>query len=417
MKEKNINIALTWGGTWGHIFPLLSTYNYLKDNKNLNFYWIWEEQWLEFDIALENNIPFFHIPAWKLRRYFDFRNFFEPLKNITWIFFWIYFLIKYKINIVFSKWGYVSIPLCIAAFLLRKKIYIHESDTVPWLANKIVSKLATKVFYTFPNEKTELFPEKHIFVWQILNPEILEEIENTKLDENMYLNVIVIAWSQGSTRIFESLLKVLPKLNFVDFTIILWEKNTHFRKDFIKYDNVRYFDFISQKDLWKILKQTDIAITRWWATTLWELTMFWIHSLIVPLKESAWNHQQKNAEFFHEKYWSEILEESENLSENILKKLEKYKNLRKSWLNLKDFFKPLEIIENEIIWKKENFLNNLEKIKEVSKKTIENKKINENIDENVEKNYFETKNISEIKNLNNKQTKEDKTGFKTFSIK
>ena len=75
---------------------------------------------------------------------------------------------------------------------MRNKIYIHESDTVPGLANKIISKLATKVFYTFPNEKTEQNNKKHIFTGQILNPEILDSLTNLRLDENIYLNVIVI---------------------------------------------------------------------------------------------------------------------------------------------------------------------------------------------------------------------------------
>ena len=153
-KEKKTTIALTWGATWGHIFPLLSAYNFLKEDENLDFVWVWEEEWLEFDIAMENNIKFLDIPAWKLRRYFDWRNFFEPLKNLTWIFFGIYFILRYRIKVIFSKGWYVALPLCIAGFLLRRKIYIHESDTVSGLANRIIWKMATKVFYTFPNEKT-----------------------------------------------------------------------------------------------------------------------------------------------------------------------------------------------------------------------------------------------------------------------
>lgn len=420
-KNEKIKVALTWGWTWGHIFPLLSAYNFLKESNEFDFFWFWEEQGLEYDIAIENNIKFLHIPAWKLRRYFDWKNFFEPLKNITGIFFGIYFLIRYRIDIVFSKWWYVSIPLCIAAFILRRKIFIHESDTVPWLANKIVSKLATKVFYTFPNKKTDKKWNKHIFIGQILNPEILKWISSQKIDENIYLNVIVIAWSQGSTRIFENLLKVLPKLNFVDFTIILWEKNTHFRKEFIKYDNVRCFDFISQIELGKILKQTDIAITRAWATTLWELTMFGIHSLIIPLTESAWNHQQKNAEFFKEKYWSEILNENENLAENIFKKLEKYKNLRKSWLNLKDFFKPLEIIEREILEQFYDFYDEEIEYKEENENSIKEKNIeNEEIIENNEEKFFEKRKIWDLENSENIEKTvldEENQSFKTFSIK
>ena len=408
-KNKKRRIALTGWATWWHIFPLISTYNFFKDNKNLEFFWVWEEEWLEFDIAMENNIKFLDIPAGKLRRYFDWRNFFEPLKNLTWIFFGIYFILRYRINIVFSKGWYVAVPLCIAAFLLRRKIYIHESDTVPGLANRMISKMATKVFYTFPNEKTEN-PEnkKHIFTGQILNPEIISGLKDLKLDENIYLNVIVIAWSQWSTRIFESLIKILPKLSFVDFTIILWEKNQHFKKDFRRYENVRTYDFISQVELWKILKQTDIAITRAGATTLWELTAFGIHSIIIPLSESAGNHQEKNALYFHKNYGSDILNEKDSLDENIFRKLEKYKNLRKNWLNLKDFFKPLEIIEDVILWnwelekkldleiKKEEKLNKIPKEKkdilwEINEKNELNKKVEQEEKEDIsQKSNFQT---------------------------
>lgn len=120
MKDKQ-NIAITWGSTWWHVFPLLSVYNYLKDKEQYKFIWIWEENSLEEEIAIKNNIDFYDIPAWKIRRYFDLRNFYEPLKNLTWIFFWIYYILKYNIDIVFSKGWYVSMPLCIAAFILRKK--------------------------------------------------------------------------------------------------------------------------------------------------------------------------------------------------------------------------------------------------------------------------------------------------------
>ncbi|MBB1564812.1 glycosyltransferase [Candidatus Gracilibacteria bacterium] len=429
-KEKKTTIALTGGATGGHIFPLLSAYNFLKEDENLDFVWVGEEEGLEFDIAMENNIKFLDIPAGKLRRYFDWRNFFEPLKNLTGIFFGIYFILRYRIKVIFSKGGYVALPLCIAGFLLRRKIYIHESDTVSGLANRVIGKMATKVFYTFPNEKTEdVNNQKHIFTGQILNPGILTGIRNMKVEENMFLNVIVIAGSQGSTRIFENVLKVISKLDFVDFTVILGEKNTHFKKSFEKYDNVRTFDFISQKDLGKILKQTDIAITRAGATTLWELAMFGIHSLIVPLTESAGNHQMANAEFFHNKFGSDILDENNNLEKNILEKLTKYKNLRKAGLNLNDFFRPLEIIESEILgknidYKKEkieqfekdmaeiNRADALEKLKKLENERLaRNKETSKKIEqENTEKekqeNEFKIEEISQAK-----------TNFQTFSIR
>lgn len=341
-------IALTWGWTGWHIFPLLSIYNYLKDDKNLQFIWFWEQDGLEEKISEDNNIKFEHIPSGKMRRYFDVRNFFEPIKNISWIIWWIYYIIVYKIDIIFSKWWYVSLPLCIAGFILRKKIYIHESDSVWWITNTIIGKIASKVFYTFPNEKIDGI--KHILVWQILNPDLLENIDKIwEWEENEKLEILVIAWSQGSTTIFENLKTILNNLIDVNFTIILGDKNLHFRNDFEKFNNVTLYDFVNQKEMWEIYKKTDIAITRAWATTLWELYFFWIHSIIIPLSGSAQNHQTYNWAYFKENFWSDVLEESSQLNLEIFRILTKYKDLRKNWLNLKWFYDSLEKITSEIL--------------------------------------------------------------------
>ncbi len=341
------NIALTWWWTWGHIFPLLSIYNYLKNDEDLKFFWFWDEDWLEAKIAGENAINFEHIPSGKIRRYFDIKNFYEPLKNLSWIIWGIYFILKYKIDIVFSKWGFVGLPLCIAWFLMRKKVYIHESDTASWLANKIISKFASKIFYTFPNEKIDW--QKHILVWQILNPKLLENIDTKwELEENEKLEVLVIAGSQWSTIIFDQIKTILNNLIDINFTIILWDKNLAFREVFKDFKNVELYDFVSQEELWEIYKKTDIAITRAWATTLWELYFFGIHSIIIPLEWSAQDHQTKNALYFKENFASDVLNESSQLNLDIFRLINKYKDLRKSWLNIKNFNYALEKIKSEI---------------------------------------------------------------------
>lgn len=339
-------IALTWWSTWGHTFPLLSLYNHLNEDKQYRFIWFWEEWNLEEEIAYKNNIPFHSISAWKIRRYFDIRNFYEPLKNLTWIFQGIYYILKNKVNIIFSKWWYVSLPLCFAAVILRRNIYLHESDTVIWLSNKIISVFATKIFYTFPNNKIDW--KKHIIVWQILNPELIENIHNINVSENTRLNVLVIWWTQGSKNIYMNLIKALPDLRDIKFHVILWEKNLQFENDFKDFSNVTTYDFLTQKEMWEKLKTIDIAITRWWSTSLWELYYFWIHSIIVPLSLSAWNHQEENAKFFHKTFGSDVLDENRNLSLELFKLLNKYRHLRKAWLNLKWFYDGLKKIEKEL---------------------------------------------------------------------
>lgn len=342
------NIALTGWWTWWHIFPLISIYNYLKKDNSLNFYYFWDEEWIEYKISTQNNIPFFHIPSGKIRRYFDIRNFYEPTKNLTWIFYWIYYILKYKIDIIVSKWWFAWLPLCIAWFILRKKIYIHESDTNSGIANKIISKIATKVFYSFPNKEIDWI--KHILTWQIVNPELYIDIDkNELLEENERLEVLVVAWSQWSTAIFENLKSVLNNLIDINFTIVLWTKNAHFKKEFESYKNVELIDFATQKQMWEIYKKTDIAITRAWATTLFELYFFWIHSIIIPLPSAANWHQISNAKYFKEEFWSDVLQESENLWTDIYRCLSKYKELRKSWLNMTWVKYALEQIKKEIM--------------------------------------------------------------------
>jgi len=341
MSKKTI--ALTGGSTGGHVFPLLALYNYFNDSEDYNFLWFGEQGNIEEEIAENAGIEFHDISAGKLRRYLDYRNLYEPLKNLTWVVEALFFIKKYKIDYVFSKWGYVSLPMAIWAKIMWKKLFVHESDTVSGISNRLVSKLATKVFYSFDNEKID--NKKYILSGQILNSELLDWLDNLIVPENMRQKILVTWGSQGSTAIFEVLLEILPSLDFIDFTIILWEKNTHLKEEFDKFNNVKTFDFVSQKEFWKILKKTDIAITRAWATSLWEQNAFWIHSIIIPLPTSAWNHQEKNALYFNEKFESDILAQNQELSDRLKVKLLKYKNLRKAWLNLDNFFWALKIIK------------------------------------------------------------------------
>lgn len=339
------NIALTGGGTWGHTFPLLAIKKHLEDDKNLHFYWFGWQDSIEQEIAEENNIEFHRIASGKIRRYFDVRNFYEPLKNITGLFEGLFYILKFKIDIVISKWGFVSFPLCVAAKILGKKIYIHESDQVMGLANTIIAKLATKVFYSFPTEKSD--GEKHIVCGPVMNENLLKSVSTSHIVENEKLEVVVIAWSQGSRKIFKSLLGIMNNLLDINFTVILWEKNTEFRREFEKFNNIHVVDFASQQQLWEIYRKSDIAISRW-SSTLWELYFFGIHTVIIPLKATGWDHQTKNGEFFKQHFESDLLDEDSNLGLELFRLLQKYKELRKDSLNLQWFSDWVKRIKTEI---------------------------------------------------------------------
>lgn len=339
-------IALTGWWTGGHTFPLLALKKHLESDKNLKFHWFGEQDSLEHEIAEKNQIPFHRIASGKIRRYFDLKNFYEPLKNITGLFEGVYYILKYKIDIVISKWGFVSFPLCFAAKILGKKIYIHESDQVMGLANTIISKFATKVFYTFPVDHAD--NKKHIISGPIMNEDLLKKVTHANIIENEKLEVIIIAGSQGSRKIFKSLLGIMNNLLDINFTVILGEKNMEFRQEFEKFNNVEIIDFASQEELGEIYKKSDIAVSRG-SSALWELYFFGIHTIVIPLKATGWDHQTKNGEFFHSQFWSDLLDEDSNLGLELFRLLQKYKELRKDALNLKWFTDWLQKMQKEIL--------------------------------------------------------------------
>lgn len=306
--------------------------------------WLWERNSLEQDTAEDMGIEFHEVAAGKIRRYFDLRNFYEPLKNLTGVFQALYYLLRYKGDIIISKGGFVSVPTCFAGWMLRKKIYIHESDTVMGLANKISARFASKVFSSFPLE----WGKKYIHTGHIMNPEMLDGIKSISKEENERLMVLVIAGSQWSEKIFQNLIQILPDCRDIDFHVVLGtQDNPDIKRTLWNFWNVKTYGFISQQELAKLYVMCDIAVTRG-SSLLWELYYFWIHAIIIPLKATGGDHQTKNAEYFHEKYGSDILDEDDNLHLALFRKLQNYKELRKTGLNLKGFLDGIGTIEKEI---------------------------------------------------------------------
>ncbi len=338
-------IALVWWWTWWHITPLLAIYNTIKSNKNLSFIWIWEKDSLEEKIAKQNWIKFFWVKSWKLRRYFSFKTFIEPFKIIYGVFESILILKKEKISIIFSKWGYVSLPVSIAWWILKIKLFLHESDTIPGLANRIVAKFATKIFLWFESAKKYFKKDNYEIVWQILNPDLFVK---SKIKQTKNTNLLVIWWSQWSSRIFDFLLNNIKKFEKFEINIVLWSLNIWFKNKFKKYNFISTYDFINHDILKDLYSNADIAITRAWASVLAELEAFGIKMIIIPLWESANNHQYFNA-LEYEKKWNILILEKD-LNKNWLKeilKFEKFKKIKNKFTNKETINKILfSIFEN-----------------------------------------------------------------------
>lgn len=228
-------IAFIGGGSGGHIMPIVAIYNSLKHEPEMSFVWIGEKGAMDEAKALEYGIPFRGIVSDKLRRYFSLRSFIAPFKIVFGFFQAYYVLNQEKPDVIFSKGGPVAFPVSLAAWWLHIPLSLHESDTVPGLANRISAKFARKIFLGFAEARKFFDIPKTQVVGQILDPVFEEYLETAGLPPlpvGDRIKVLVFCGSQGSKMIFEKMLTILDRFPQVDFTVVLGMLNTHLHEKF-----------------------------------------------------------------------------------------------------------------------------------------------------------------------------------------
>lgn len=295
-------------GTWGHVFPIRSLLEFLKNHAEYadhidQLYRFGSKNSLEEQVCIQlqetdpaAHLQFVPIHSWKYRRE-SYRK--SKLKNIPdfflfvfWFFQSIFRLLSHHIDVVFCKWWYVALPVVLAAALLRRKIIVHESDTRPWLVNRIASRFAKKTFTWF-----EWALSDGETIGQILSDDII--IENHPEFTSKTL-VLVVGGSQGSKRLYQNLLHILqftPDIQSgYEFFICLGLVNEEMSTLFDKFPHVHTYGFLSQKEMGELYNLCDIAITRGGTTSLAEQKLYDMKQVIVPI---PWTHDQyDNAKWY-----------------------------------------------------------------------------------------------------------------------
>ena len=336
--SKYSTIILVGWGTGGHIQPIVSIANELKDR---DFLWIGWENSNEQIEAKKIHIPFAHIPTLKLSTTCSPQILLYPFILIRWILEARKILIAKIPTIqpsnppicIFSKWWPWSVAIGIAASSLWIPLFIHESDTIPGRSNRILGKLATRIFLGFECAKQYFNPEKCEIIGQILGASFVKEVpegrrisrenQNKISPTTLYKEVInwktdkphilIICGSQGSQVIFTEIFTRFKKNEDYEWIIALGKLNEWMKKDFENMKNTQALEWISQEDIASLLGNTQIAITRGSATTLAEIDIFGMKKIIIPLPYSAENHQYWNAREYAKKW--DILLEQKNLDQ------------------------------------------------------------------------------------------------------
>ena len=167
------HIVLTGGGTAGHVTPNIAMIPALKE-KGFKISYIGSYNGIEKKLIEEMGIPYYGISSGKLRRYFDVKNFTDPFRVLKGFSEARKLLKKLKPDVVFSKGGFVTVPVVIAAKRCKIPAIIHESDMTPGLANKLCIPSAVKVCCNFPETVSKLPADKAVLTGTPIRQELLQ---------------------------------------------------------------------------------------------------------------------------------------------------------------------------------------------------------------------------------------------------
>ncbi len=326
---KPIRLVLTGGGTGGHILPNIALIEELKGRypKNLEILYIGSRRGMEVQMIQDVGVPYKGIFTGKIRRYFSLQNLLDMLKLPMGILQAFFILLKFRPKAVFCKGGFVSFPVAFAAWLQRIPVVLHESDTVPGLANKVSGKFARKICVSFEETK-KYFPEKKVAVTgnlvrrEILRGDVKKGQQFTGFDDSKRV-LLVMGGSQGSLFLNELVWNNLDELLQSYQVVHICGKGKV--KD-LKREGYKAFEYVDKemKDLYAL---ADVIVSRSGANTLAELSAVGKPALLVPLTTKVSRGDQiHNAYAYEKKHAAFVLEEDKFQKEIFHDKLKELVN-------------------------------------------------------------------------------------------
>jgi UDP-N-acetylglucosamine--N-acetylmuramyl-(pentapeptide) pyrophosphoryl-undecaprenol N-acetylglucosamine transferase len=268
---------------------------------------------MDAQLVQPSGIPFYGIFAGKLRRYFSWWNFVDPFLVIIGFFQSLVILIRFWPQAIFSKGGYVSLPVVFAAFILRRPIILHESDSRMGIANRIASRMSKKVCVAFPDLQKQ--SDKFILTGNPIREEILDGSSETGYELTGFHpgHPVVLVWggSQGAQEINDMVSWNFNRLKLHFQIIHITGKG---KKIGIKDPAYCSFEYLGE-DLKHIYAITDFIVGRAGANSLYEIALIQKPNIVIPLENAD---QQMNAEYFEKNGATIILREGHDLYDLLI---------------------------------------------------------------------------------------------------
>lgn len=317
--KKRKTIVLTGGGTAGHVMPNLALVEQLQKHFD-EIHYIGTESGIEKKLV-EPVLPFHRITACKLVRSASPKNLLIPFKLLKSVSQSKKILKELNADVVFSKGGFVALPVAMAAKKLKIPVVSHESDISMGLANKLILRYCNTMCVSF--EKTQSVSKKCVLTGNPLRNALFTG-KKEKLSFSVNSNkptVLFFGGSLGAKAINQAVWNSLDQL-LLQFNVIhIVGKNN--RKDITK---PNYFQLEFTNQMADVYDASDLVVCRSGANSIFELLALKKPMLLIPLsKEESRGDQIENANYFQDKEWAHILLQEELTSQTLLAAIERLK--------------------------------------------------------------------------------------------
>jgi UDP-N-acetylglucosamine--N-acetylmuramyl-(pentapeptide) pyrophosphoryl-undecaprenol N-acetylglucosamine transferase len=335
MSEKK-RIVLAGGGTGGHIFPLVAVAEELlkQYDNDVEFLYIGTKSQMgevAQEAMSEMNIPTKNVMTGKMRRYFSLQYFLDLFRIPFGVMQSLFYLLIFMPDAVFSKGGYASVPVVVAAWIYHIPILTHDSDAIPGWANRISGKLSKYVAVSYETSKKYFVGNKTVVTGNPIRSSMLEGSQQRGYERWGFTDakptILIIGGSQGARVLNNSLLSILPELSKIAQVLhitgqSLFEESKKLAAEAgFKSGRHKYYavPFLNRMEIADAYAVADIVVSRSGANSITEIAANKKVAIFVPLPRSANNHQYMNAYEIAKIGGAMVLQES-NLGGNILYK-------------------------------------------------------------------------------------------------
>ncbi|MCR5744062.1 MAG: undecaprenyldiphospho-muramoylpentapeptide beta-N-acetylglucosaminyltransferase [Lachnospiraceae bacterium] len=313
-------IVLTGGGTAGHVTPHIALLPSLRE-ADFDIRYIGSYEGIEKTLMEQEGIAYDGVATGKFRRYFDWKNFSDPFQVIKGYFEAKKLIKEYDPDVVFSKGGFVAVPVVWAAAGCHIPVVIHESDMSPGLANKLCIKKAYKICANFPEALSNLPTDKSVVTGTPIREELLHGSREAGLSFCGFAGdkpvLMMMGGSTGAKVVNSALREALPRL-LETFDVIHLCGKGNLDSSLQGVRGYAQFEYISD-ELKDLFAAADIMLSRAGANSICEILALKKPNVLVPLSASVSRGDQiLNAESFRKQGFSYVLPEEKMNADSLI---------------------------------------------------------------------------------------------------